>query len=103
MISINNRFILEPYVKEGLKAKVTGGIAMPGQRDALKALKVLIDGSLSNGQIIRAGSVAYIREEILYSHPWSTKVLTLNLKDQEVKCIIAPLEHIEIFDEMSHG
>lgn len=90
--------MLEPYVKEGLKAKVQGGIAMPGQRDGLKALKVLVDGSLPDGTKIPNGSFALIREELLYSHPWASKVLTL--EGSEMKFIIVELTHIEGFSHL---
>ena len=98
MISVNNRFMLEPYVKEGLKAKVQGGIAMPGQRDGLKRLEVLVDGFLPNGDRITAGSFAYIREEMLYTHPWASKVLTV--EGMDFKCIIVELAHIEGFSHI---
>ena len=74
--SLNNRLVLEPYVKEGLKAKISGGIATPGQRDGLKGLKVLMDAYLSDGRKIPEGSTAYIREEVLHTHPWASKPLT---------------------------
>lgn len=74
--SLNNRLIVEPYIKEGLKAKISGGIATPGQRDGLKGLKVLMDAYLSDGRKIPEGSVAYIREEVLHTHPWASKPLT---------------------------
>lgn len=102
MISINNRFILEPYVKEGLKAKRENGLAIPGQREGLKALKLLVNGYV-NGHMIPAGTLAYIREEILHTHPWSTKVLTYTEGSEEKKCIIAPLEHIEMFGVLYLG
>ena len=98
MISVNNRLILEPYVKEGLKAKVTGGIAMPGQRDGLKGLKLVVAAYMPDGKVMPAGSIAYIREEVLYNHPWSTKVLTFTKDGEEKKCIIAPFEHAEMFE-----
>lgn len=102
MISVNNRFILEPYVKEGLKAKVTGGIATPGQRDGLKKLKVLVNGFLPNWQVVPAGSDAYIREDVLYNHPWASKVFNLTINGVEKQCIIVSFEHIELFDIMSN-
>lgn len=76
MFSLNNRLVLEQYVKEGLKAKVQGGIATPGQRDGVKGLRVLIGTKLSDGKEIPAGSIAYIREETLHSHPWASKLFT---------------------------
>jgi hypothetical protein len=76
MFSVNNRVITEPYVKEGLKARVQGGIATPGQRDGLKGLKVLVSAKLSDGTIIPKGSTIYVREEALHTHPWASKPLS---------------------------
>lgn len=98
MISLNNRFLLEPYTKEGLKSKVQSGIAMPGQRDGLKALEVLADGYLPNWEKIPAGSIAYIREEVLYTHPWASKFLTIESKSYSGKVMIVDLTHIEAFE-----
>ncbi len=74
--SVNNKLILEPYVKEALKAEFRGGIAVPGQRDGLKGLKVLISARLSDGQFIPKGSTVYIKEETLFNHTWASKVST---------------------------
>jgi hypothetical protein len=97
MISQNNRLILEPYVKEGLKAVRLGGIATPGQRDGLKGLKLLIDAHLLDGRIIGAGTIAYIREEVLHTHPWASKLLTVAAI--EGKFLIVELSYVEFFGD----
>lgn len=74
--SLNNRLVLEEYKKEGLKAKIQGGIATPGQRDGVKGLQVLVDAFLPDGRHIPRGSTAYIREEVLHTHAWASKPLT---------------------------
>ena len=61
--STSNRLVLEQYIKDGLRKEVVNGIATPGQRDAVKGLKVLIDAVLPDGRRIPKGSIAYIREE----------------------------------------
>lgn len=94
--SLNNRLIVEQYVKEALKAKVLGGIATPGQRDGLKGLTVLADAYLSDGRHIPKGSVAFIREEILHTHAWASKPLTCDTI--EGKFLIVELAHIEFFN-----
>jgi hypothetical protein len=66
--SINNRLILEPYVKEALKSEIRSGIATPGQRDGLKGLKLLMDAHLADGGFFPKGSTAYIKEETLHNH-----------------------------------
>lgn len=94
--SVNNRLVLEQYVKEGLKAKVQGGIATPGQRDGLKPLKVLISTTLSDGRHVPQGSLAYIREEILHTHPWASKPLTCDTLPG--KFMIVELNYVEFID-----
>lgn len=71
--SVNNRLVVEAYVKEGLKTEIKGGIATPGQRDSIKGLKVLVGTVLSDGRNVPKGSVAYIREEVLHTHQWASK------------------------------
>lgn len=67
--SINNRLITEVYKKEGLKSSVNNGFAMVSQKVSVKGLKILTDAVLSDGSKIAVGSVAYIREETLHTHP----------------------------------
>lgn len=93
MFSLNNRIIVEQYIKEGLKAKVSGGIATPGQRDGLKGLKVLVEAHLTDGTKVYAGDKAYIREEVLHTHPWASKTLTC--ESIEGKFLIVDLTYVE--------
>lgn len=96
--SVNNRLVVQEYVKEGLKAVKTGGLATPGQRDGLKGLKVLMDAQLfigTNFIHVPAGSIAYVREEILHTHPWASK--PLNCDTFTCKFMIMGLEHVEFF------
>lgn len=99
MYSLNNRIIVEQYIKEGLKAKIQGGIATPGQRDGLKGLRVLVDAFLSNGTTVTKvpkGATVYIREEVLHSHPWASKPLTSD--KIEGKFLIVELSYVEFID-----
>ena len=99
MITLNNRLILEQYIKEGLRAKIQGGIATPGQRDGLKGLKVLVDAVITvdgNSDTIPAGSIAYIREEVLHTHQWASKVF--NCDKIPEKFMIVELTYVEFFD-----
>src|ERR1700722_9203554 len=93
--SVNNRLILEAYVKEGLKPRIQGGIATPGQRDGMKGLRVLMGTTLSDGRQIPKGSTAYIREEILHNHPWASK--PLSCETIPGKFIVVELSYIEYF------
>ncbi len=92
--SLNNRLVLEPYVKGGLEKKIQNGIATPGQRDGLKGLRVLIETTLSDGTKVPAGSVAYIKEESLHNQPWAAKLFTCDGITNE-KFMIVELFHIE--------
>lgn len=99
MFSLNNRLVLEQYIKEGLKAKVSGGIATPGQRDGLKGLKVLMTAVLTlpyGEQRIPAGSIAYIREEVLHTHPWASKPLTCDKLSE--KFMLVDLTYVEFIE-----
>jgi hypothetical protein len=99
MISVNNRLILEEYKKGSLKAKVLNGIATPDQRDGFKGLKVLMSTTLSDGRFIPAGSIAYIREEILHSHPWASK--SFSCDTFPARFIVVDLQHIDFFDNLN--
>ena len=96
LFSLNNRLIVEQYVKEGLKAKVQGGIATPGQRDGLKGLKVLVNAILPNGDVLYRGSTVYVREEVLHNHPWASKPLTCDAIPD--KFMIVELSFVELID-----
>lgn len=76
IFSLNNRLVLEEYVKKGLESKVVGGIATPGQRDGIKKLKILVATRLADGRDIPAGSYAFIREEALHTQAWASKFFT---------------------------
>lgn len=91
--SLNNRLVLEQYVKEGLKAKVQGGIATPNQKDGVKGLKVLVHATLSDGRHIPAGSTAYVREKTLYEQAWANTPLTCDTIPG--KFVLADLQFIE--------
>lgn len=75
--SVNNRLIVEPYVKEGLKPEVKSGFAMVSQKVTVKGLKLLVEAHIrESSEISRAlpvGSTIYIREELLHTQPWALK------------------------------
>ena len=95
MYSINNRIVVEQYVKEGLKSKVVSGIATPGQRDGLKGLKVLVDFR-SEHVCIPVGSTVYVREEALHTHAWASK--PLNCDKIGVPFLMLELSYVEFVD-----
>lgn len=78
-ISINNRFIVETYQKEGLRAEVKNGFAMISQKMRVKGLKLLVETHVRDGRgetlmVLPKGSLIYIREEYLHGQPWAKQV-----------------------------
>lgn len=96
MFSVNNRLVLEEYVKEALKSEKVGGIATPGQRDGIKKLKVLVGTRLSDGRDIPEGSYAYLREEALHTQAWATKLF--KCPSINGKFILVDLQWIEFIE-----
>lgn len=81
--SLNNRLVVEAYQKEALKTTVTNAFAMVQQKVALKGLTVLMDAHLIDGTVVPAGSKAYIREEILHTHPSVKNILECDTLGQK--------------------
>lgn len=92
--SMNGRLILEVYKQTGLTPEMKNGIAMPGQRDGFKGLRILISTVLSDGRHIPAGSTAYIREEALYSQPWTKKIYKCDTINEPF--IVADLSSVDM-------
>jgi hypothetical protein len=91
--------VLEQYVKEGLKANISGGLATPGQRDGVKGLKVLMECHLATGEVIPKGSIAYIKEETLHNHS-NTMFKPLTCATMPGKFMIVDLTYIEFIDKL---
>lgn len=77
--AMNNRFILEPYQGDrALKAQNASGFAIVQQKVNVVGLKVMVDAIVfvgaQTGILWPKGSVAYIREELLFTAPWAQKV-----------------------------
>lgn len=78
MTSLNNRFIVEPYVSSN---KITthnpsGGFAGISQKMNVKGLKLLVDfnGSLQGIPVyLPKGSTVYVQESLLFEQPWAKK------------------------------
>lgn len=95
--SINNRLIVEPYVKEAMKAELKHGFAFIEQKTKLKGLKLLIAARVTIGtQIVcfAKGSTVYIKEELLHTQPWAQKVL--ECPEVEGPFIIVDLTYVEL-------
>lgn len=99
--TINNRLIVETYKNEGLKTETKNGFAMISQKITLKGLKVLIDAKLADGTYVRAGSKAYIKEEILHTQPWAKKVLECDTLSTPF--IIVDMQYVEFISHADDG
>ena len=80
MKTLNNKVILEPYkgVRK-LESQVKNGFATTKQKTNLVGLKVIVDGTVSQGQgviEIKKGQTVYYPEEILYNQKWSKDIYT---------------------------
>lgn len=92
--SMNNRLIVEQYVNQGqLKATIQHGIAMVSQKVSLKGLKVLVDARLSDGVLVLAGSIAFIKEEKLHAQQWAKQIMECDVFTS--KFIIVNLVDVE--------
>ena len=99
-----NRFILEPYQSDrAIKATTGSGFAMIQQKVAVKGFRVLVEfDSIVNGRHVHVpkGSVAYIKEEILFNAEWAKK--HMECEELESKFMIVDPQFIEMigkFDE----
>lgn len=94
--SLNNRLIVEVYKKTELRSKVTNGFATIDQKSTLKGLRVLVEGKLNDGTIVRRDSIAYIREESLHTQAWAQKSLECELFKQPF--LIVDANFVEFID-----
>lgn len=101
--SINGKIILEPYGnKKGLvSAGENTGFSVVKQRTNLIGLKVLMPCTVRspNGTklcTLSKGDIVYYTEEVLYTHPWSSKLM--ECPDIEEKFIIGETSLIVAFE-----
>lgn len=77
--SINGRVLVEPYKKTELKAEIRSGMAMISQKVNLKGLKLMADACIPSGMLggidLKAGDIAYFREDQLHMCPGIKDVL----------------------------
>lgn len=88
--SLNNRLIVEVYkTDKSLRAEVKNGFAMVDQKVTLKGLRILMPATLANGKEVPAGSIAYIKEEILHNAPWAKTPLKADTMSEQFLVIDA--------------
>lgn len=73
--SLNNRLVLEVYVKTDIRLNTKSGFGMIDQKSRSKGLRVLMDAKLADGSVIPKGSTAFIKEQTLHTASWATTAL----------------------------
>jgi hypothetical protein len=94
--SLNNRLIVEKYTKEALRSKEVSGFAFVDQKLTLKGLKTLIDAKLTDGTLIRKGTIAFIKEEVLHTAAWAQKSYTCD--GVEGQFLIVDINQVEFVE-----
>lgn len=95
----NNKLIVEAYDgSKGMREEVRGGIAFVDNKTETIGLKVLAEATLNSGEIIPAGSIAYIKENIL-AGPVAKDIRTAKEALGELKFIEIDLQHVCFIDK----
>jgi hypothetical protein len=110
-----NRFIVEPYLsdRQVKTATATGGtgFAMIQQKVSLKGLRLLVEFRLDSTEkhydgkgnvtsiptVIPAGSIVYIKEELLHTQAWAKQILE---SPYIGKFMIVDKQHIEFIQPL---
>lgn len=96
--SFSNRLILESYNQgQGVKSEVRAGIAFVAQKTDAIGLKVLVTAVLHNGHVIPEGSIAYVKEDILFG-PIAKDIRTAKGALGDQKYIELDLAHTSFID-----
>lgn len=99
MKSINLLIACEPYKGgRGLKSKISSGVSIVQQKTEIIPLKVVVDAEIEKGRIIKAGSLLYIKEEILYTYK-DQYTQPLDCKDIKEPFVLANYSHVAFVKE----
>lgn len=94
----SNKLLVEAYDgSKGLRQEIRGGIAFVDNKTETIGLKILADAILNNGDIVPAGSVAYIKENILIG-PVAKDIRTAKAALGDSKFIEIDLQNISFID-----
>jgi len=79
LVSLNNKFVVEPYKGDRtLKANSASGFAIVQQKVSIIGLRLLVDSLVQVGpqarETLPKGSMIYVREELLFTQEWAKKV-----------------------------
>ena len=92
--SLNNKLVVETYKgTREIRKTIVNGFATISQKTNLVGLLVLMEAKLGDGTVVPAGSIAYIREEILFSGAFAKKVLECDFL--KVPFIVAERENFD--------
>lgn len=99
MRSVNHLIAVEPYTGgRGLKSKISSGVAVVQQKTGVVPLKVVTDAKIDKDTLIKAGSVIYIKEEILYTYK-DQYAQPLECKDIKEPFVLANYSHVAFVKE----
>lgn len=88
--SLNNQLVLERYKNDKtMRAVERNGFATVSQKVTVVGLKVLVEAHLNNGTKIAKGSLAYIKEELLFTQHWAKQALQSNAIEGEFMIVDA--------------
>lgn len=99
--SFNNKLIVEAYKHTEIRPEGNKGWVQASQKNNLKGLKVLIQATLSDGTIVPAGSMAYLKEEFLHSSPAAKNKLKSDTLPGEF--ILVTMGEVEYLDPPEGG
>ncbi len=94
--SFSNKLIVEAYRPEGgLRSEIKNEFASVAQKNTLKGLKLLISAVLADDTYVPAGSIVYIKEELLVTQQWAKNILQSDtLKAQFISVVLNDVEYI---------
>lgn len=92
--SFNRKIVCEPYkATNGLKSKVSRGVAVVQQKTEVVGLKVLRDAKVDNDLELKSGDVVYLKEETL--HTIKQYQYPLECVDIEEPFVIVDFGHVD--------
>jgi hypothetical protein len=87
MFSTNNKIMVSPYKPEKkLRSKGTGFVTID-QKENIVQLNVLYDAKLVNGEVIKAGSKVFVKEDFLSVQQASLRVFSIGDSKDEFMLI----------------
>lgn len=99
MKSVNHLIACEPYKgARGIRSKISSGVAVVQQKTGVVGLRVVADAKIDKDTIVKAGSIVYIKEEILYTYK-DMYASVLECSDIKEPFILANYSHVAFIKE----